>query len=125
MNTATRQKYKMIATLLATTGGGLPIWTQPLRKLDYTDVSMLGIWLFSGIVFSFISLFFINLKRVDMISSFVIGYIVAVVLHFVGGIMITNYVHNQLSLALLIAAGIGAISGFAGHTIWKWIRLKK
>jgi len=124
MNTATRQKYKMIATLLATMGGGLPIWTQPLRSLDYTDVSMLGIWLFSGVIFSFISLFFINLKRADMISSFVIGFIVAVVLHFVGGIMITNYVHSQLSLALLIAAGIGATSGFAGHTIWKWIRVK-
>ncbi len=59
-----------------------------------------------------------------MISSFTIGYIIAVVLHFVGGILVANYVHNQLSLALLIAMGVGIVSGFSGSVIWAWIRLK-
>lgn len=124
MIAADRQKYKMIALLMATLGAGLPMWTRPLSEIDFTNLSFLGLWLLIGIAVSFISLFFISINRRDMISSFTIGYVLAVVLHFVGGVIVSNYIHSQLSLALLIAMGIGIISGYTGSVIWAWIRLK-
>jgi len=124
MIAADRQKYKMIALLMATTGAGLPMWTRPLRDIDFTNLSFLGLWLLIGIIVAFFSLFFISMNRRDLISSFTIGYVLAVVLHFVGGVIVSNYIHNQLSQALLISMGVGSMSGYTGSVIWAWIRLK-
>ncbi len=119
-----RQNYKMIAMLIATIAAGLPIWTRSLRQIDYTDPNFLILWLSIGIIASFTTLFFVNLKTWDMVSSFTIGYIIAVVLHFVGGILVVNYIHAQFAVALLISMGIGVASGLFGAYAWKGIKWK-
>lgn len=108
----------MIAILIATIAAGLPIWTQSLRQIDFTDPNFLLLWLTIGVIASFTTLFFVNLKTWDMVTSFTTGYVIAVVLHFVGGILITNYIHAQFSVALLISMGIGVMSGFVGSFVW-------
>lgn len=108
--------------LISTLGGGLPLWTRAPRQVDFTDISFLGVWLLVGIGTSVVSLLFINLKMRDMVGSFTIGYVVAVVTMFVSNILISNYVHGQLTLALPVAMGIGALSGAAGSLTWKWIK---
>ncbi|MEX2585192.1 MAG: hypothetical protein WD315_02285 [Balneolaceae bacterium] len=118
----TRQNYKTIAVLISTLGGGLPLWTRAPRQVDFTDISFLSVWLLIGIGTSVVSLLFINLKMRDMVGSFTIGYVVAVVTMFVSSILISNYVHGQLTLALPVAMGIGALSGAAGSLTWKWIK---
>ncbi|MEX2573590.1 MAG: hypothetical protein WD317_04805 [Balneolaceae bacterium] len=120
----TRQNYKTIAILISTLGAGLPVWTRTVRQIDFTDPSFLGLWLFTGILISFISLFFINLSMRDMITSFTVGYVLSVVGLFTGGILISNHVHGQLILALPLSMGIGIISGFTGSVIWTWIKRK-
>lgn len=119
---STRQRYKLIAILIATLGAGLPLWTRPVRQIDFTDPSFLAAWTGIGISAAFVSLFFINLKTLDLVASFTIGYVVAVVGMFVGGILILNHVHAQLTLALLISMGAGVVSGLAGSLIWSWIK---
>jgi hypothetical protein len=114
----------MIAILIATIAAGMPIWTRSLRQIDFTDPTFLLIWLGIGIVGAFTTLFFVNLKPWDMVTSFTVGYVIATVLHFIGGILITNYIHTQFSIALLISMGIGILSGVIGSYIWKGIKLK-
>lgn len=121
---SSRQNYKMIAILIATIAAGMPIWTRSLRQIDFTDPTFLLIWLGIGIVGAFTTLFFVNLKPWDMVTSFTVGYVIATVLHFIGGILITNYIHTQFSIALLISMGIGILSGVIGSYIWKGIKLK-
>jgi len=118
----TRQNYKMIATMIATLGAGIPLWTQSVRQVDFTDVSFLGLWLFLGIVSASVALLFINLKIRDMIASFTIGYVLAVVLLFIGGIIFANHIHSQLGIALILSMLTGVISGSAGSAIWTWIK---
>jgi len=120
----TKQNYKTIAVVISTIGAGLPIWTRPPRQVDFTDPQLLGIWLLTGIAASFICLFFINLKVRDMAGAFTIGYVVAVVTMFVSGILTSNYVHSQLTVALPIAMAIGIVAGASGPLIWRWIKRK-
>jgi hypothetical protein len=112
----------MISILIATIAAGLPIWTKSLRLLDFTDPNFLLLWLSTGVIGSFTALFFVNLKTWDMVTSFTVGYVIATVLHFIGGILITNYIHTQFTLALLISMGIGITSGFIGSFIWRAIK---
>jgi len=114
----------MIAILIATIAAGLPIWTRSLRQIDFTDPNFLILWVSIGIVASFTTLFFVNLKTWDMVSSFTVGYIIAVVLHFVGGVLIVNYIHTQFALALLISMGTGIVAGIIGSYIWIGIKWK-
>jgi len=121
---SSRQNYKMIAILIATIAAGLPIWTRSLRQIDFTDPNFLILWVSIGVIASFTTLFFVNLKTWDMVSSFTIGYIIAVVLHFVGGVLIVNYIHTQFALALLISMGTGIVAGMIGSYIWIGIKWK-
>lgn len=119
-----RQNYKMIAILIATIAAGLPIWTQSLRQIDFTDPNFLMIWIAIGIVGAFTTLLFVNLKTWDMVTSFIIGYMIAVILHFIAGILILNFIHAQLAISLLISMGAGIISGITGSYIWIAIKWK-
>ncbi len=121
---ASRQNYKMIAILIATIAAGLPIWTQSLRQIDFTDPNFLMIWIAIGIVGAFTTLLFVNLKTWDMVTSFIIGYMIAVILHFIAGILILNFIHAQLAISLLISMGAGIISGITGSYIWIAIKWK-
>lgn len=119
-----RQNYKMIAILIATIAAGLPIWTQSLRQIDFTDPNFLMIWLAIGIAGAFTTLLFVNLKTWDMVTSFIIGYMIAVIVHFIAGILILNFIHAQLAISLLISMGVGIISGISGSYIWIAIKWK-
>jgi len=114
----------MIAILIATIAAGLPIWTQSLRQIDFTDPNFLMIWIAIGIVGAFTTLLFVNLKTWDMVTSFIIGYMIAVILHFIAGILILNFIHAQLAISLLISMGAGIISGITGSYIWIAIKWK-
>lgn len=120
-----RQNYKIIAVIIATLGAGLPIWTQSVRDVNFTDLNFLGLWLLIGIISAFVTLFFVNLNLGDMIASFTTGFLIAVVGLFIGGIIINNHIHSQLAISLPLAMITGVISGFSGSTIWKLIKKKK
>ena len=119
---SSRQNYKMISILIATIAAGLPIWTRSLRQIDFTDPNFLLIWLGIGVLGSFTALLFVNLRTWDMVTSFTVGFVIATVLQFIGGILIINYIHTQFTMALLISMGIGISSGFIGSYIWKGIK---
>lgn len=119
---ATRQHYKQIAILISLFAAGIPIWTRPVRQVDFTDPGFLLLWFLIGVAAAALSLLFINLKSKDLASSFVIGYITAVVGMFVSGILISNHVHSQLTPALLIAMVVGGLSGWTGPLFWRWIK---
>lgn len=119
---ATRQHYKQIAILISLIAAGIPIWTRPVRQIDFTDPGFLVIWLLIGTAAAILCLLFVNLKTKDLASAFVIGYVTAVVGMFVSGILISNHVHSQLTPALLIAMIIGGLSGSIGPLFWRWIK---
>jgi hypothetical protein len=112
----------MISILIATIAAGLPIWTRSLRQIDFTDPNFLLMWLGIGVLGSFTALLFVNLRTWDMVTSFTVGFVIATVLQFIGGILIINYIHTQFTMALLISMGIGISSGFIGSYIWKGIK---
>lgn len=57
----------------------------------------------------------------DVIGTFIVGYMLAVILRFVGDIIINNIAHSNLSMALLLAMGVGAAAGWIGAGSWKLI----
>jgi uncharacterized membrane protein YccC len=58
----------------------------------------------------------------DIIGSFSIGYVIAIVIHFVSGVFGSNYVQTRFELFLLIALIIGSASGWLGALIWSLLR---
>lgn len=124
MSTVNRQNYKLIAILTATLAAGLPLWTSSTRQVDFLDIYFLGIWLSLGTLAAFFVLFFIRLKIRDMISSFIVGYMLAVIIYFVGRILVANLIHSQFLLSLLIAIATGVLSGWFGSLCWTWIKRK-
>lgn len=120
----TRQNYKLIAILIATLAAGLPLWTQSVTQINFTDQLFLARWLASGVAASFFTLFIANLKMRDMIGSFTMGYSIAVIIHFVSRILLANMIHSQFILSMGIAIGFGVLSGWIGSLIWIGIRRK-
>ncbi len=118
----TRHNYRLIAIFISTIGAGLPLWTAGTRQIDFTDASFLIIWLLVGFAASFISQFVVNLKARDMVGCFAIGYVTAVVLHFVGTILLTNYIQAQFEVTLLLAILTGAASGWFGSLLWRGVK---
>lgn len=107
----TRQNYKLIAITIATIAAGLPLWTQTIGQVDFTATSFLAQWFLIGLAGSLITRFVANLQPRDMIGSFIIGYIIAVVIYFVSRILIANVIHSQFILSLAIAIGFGILTG--------------
>lgn len=122
---STRQNYKLIAIFISTVAAGIPLWTQTGSAVDFTQLSFLISWGGIGIAASFITLFVVNLKMRDMISSFIIGYIIAVIIYFVSRILIANMIHGQFITSLILAICFGIITGWFGPFVWTRIKRKK
>lgn len=122
---ATRHNYRLITILISTIAAGLPLWTSSTRQIDFTEVSFLLIWLLLGVLASFISQFIVNLKLRDMIGCFAIGYVTAVVIHFVSTILLTSYIQSRFELSLFMAIVIGILSAWLGSILWKGVKTNK
>ncbi len=120
----TKHNYKLIAIAISTLAAGLPLWTRDVREIDFGDTGFLLTWVFIGMVASFVSRFVVNLNMRDMISSFAIGYVAAVVIHFVSTILLTSYIQTRFELSLFAALVAGVFSGWFGSFIWVGIRRK-
>lgn len=121
----TRHNYRLITIFISTIAAGLPLWTSSARQIDFTDISFLLVWLLLGIVASFVTQFVVNLKMRDMIGCFAIGYVTAVVLHFVSTILLTSYIQSRFELSLLMAMLVGILSAWLGSLLWKGVKTKK
>lgn len=122
---STRHNYRLIAILISTIAAGLPLWTSSARQIDFTEISFLIIWLLLGIIASFVTQFVVNLKMRDMIGCFAIGYVTAVVLHFVSTILLTSYIQSRFEFSLFMALGIGIGSAWIGSLLWKGVKTNK
>lgn len=122
---ATRHNYRLITILISTIAAGLPLWTSSARQIDFTEISFLLVWLLLGIIASFITQFVVNLKIRDMIGCFAIGYVTAVVVHFVSTILLTSYIQSRFELSLLMALVIGILSAWLGSLLWKGVKINK
>lgn len=120
---STRHNYRLITILISTIGAGIPLWATSRRQIDYTDTEFLLVWIGIGLLASLIVRFVVNLKMRDMAGCFAIGYVIAVVLHFVSSILVNNYVQARFELSLLFAIIVGALSGWLGSLLW--VGLKK
>lgn len=118
MKESKRHNYRLVAIAIATIASGLLIWTQNTRQINFTDPVFLSTWIFIGTVAAFIAQFVVNLKMRDMIGSFTIGYVIAVVLHFIAGVLITNYVQARFEISLFVSLLSGAAAGWLGSLIW-------
>jgi hypothetical protein len=121
----TRQNYKLIAITISTIAAGLPLWTQTSGSIDFTDTIFLIQWFLIGLAASFVTRFVANLKTRDMVGSFTIGYVIAVVVYFVSRILLANLIHSQFILSLAIAITFGILTGSIGSLIWGSMKTKK
>ena len=121
----TRHNYRLVTIFISTIGAGLPLWTSSSRQIDFTEVSFLILWIAIGIFASLIVRFIVNLNIRDMIGCFAIGYVIAVVIHFVSSILLYSYVYSRFELSLLIALLTGIASGGLGSLIWKGIKTNR
>ncbi len=115
----------MIAILISTIAAGLPIWTRDVRQLDFTDLTFLFSWVLLGVIASFVVKFVVNLKMRDLIGCFSIGYVIAIVIHFVSTVLMTSYIQTRFELTLLTAILTGAISAWIGSLLWRGVRATK
>ena len=119
---STRHNYRLITIFISTFGAGLPLWTSNTRQTDFTDPEFFLLWVTIGIFASLIVRFVVNLKMRDMVSCFAIGYVIAVVIHFVSSILLSSYVHARFEISLLMAILAGVTSGGLGSLFWMGVR---
>lgn len=122
MLSSTKNNYKLIAIFASAIAAALPLWTQSTRRIDFLDPTFIIVWILFGLLMSFFILFFISLRKNEMISSFIVGYMLAVIIYFVGTILLTNVVHGQFLIALSLAIVAGLISGWSGSMVWVFIK---
>jgi|AntRauTorckE6833_2_1112554.scaffolds.fasta_scaffold56673_1 putative flippase GtrA len=122
MLSSTKNNYKLVAIFASAIAAALPLWTQSARRIDFLDPSFIIVWILFGLLMSFFILFFISLKKNEMISSFIVGYMLAVIIYFVGTILLTNVIHGQFLIALSLAIVAGLISGWSGSMVWVFIK---
>lgn len=115
---STRHNYKLVTILISAIGAGLPLWTSRVRQTDFTDTGFLMLWVAIGILASIVVRFIVNLNIRDMIGCFAIGYVIAVVIHFVSSILLSSYVYARFELSLFIALLAGITSGGLGSLLW-------
>lgn len=115
---STRHNYRLVTILISSIGAGIPLWTSKTRQIDFTETEFLIIWIVIGIFASLIVRFIVNLNIRDMVGCFAIGYVIAVVIHFVSSILISNYVQSRFELSLFIALLAGIASGGLGSLLW-------
>ncbi len=121
----TRHNYRLIAIFTSTIAAGLPLWTSDVRQINFSDISFLITWIIIGVVASFIVKFVVNLKMRDLIGCFSIGYVIAIVIHFVSTVLLTSYIQTGFELTLLTAILSGAVSAWIGSMLWKGVRINR
>lgn len=121
----TRHNYRLIAIFISTIAAGLPLWTSDVRQISFSDLSFLIIWVVLGVIASFIAKFVVNLKMRDLIGCFTIGYVIAIVIHFVATVLMTSYIQTRFELSLLIAILTGAVSAWIGSMLWRGVRVSR
>jgi hypothetical protein len=119
---STRHNYRLVTIFISTIGAGLPLWTSGARQTDFTETGFLVMWIAIGIFASFIVRFIVNLDMRTMVGCFAVGYVIAVVVHFVSSILLSSYVHARFELSLLIALLAGITSGGLGSLLWMGIK---
>lgn len=119
---STRHNYRLVTIFASTFGAGIPLWTSSSRQTDFTDPGFLILWVAIGIFASLIVRFIVNLKIRDMVSCFAIGYVIAVVIHFVSSILLSSYVHARFEISLLMAMLAGITSGGIGSLLWMGVK---
>lgn len=110
--------HTFISIVVAVIAGGIPISTTPAHQLDFFDPIFLATWCILGIVGAFGTFLYFNLKQKDIVSTFVMGYMLAVTIRFVFDVMVNNTVQSNLSLALLLAMAVGGFTGWTGSQLW-------
>lgn len=122
MSRKDRNNQKLIALIIATVAAGIPLATSPGAQITFTDTNFLLIWVMPGIFGSFVTFLYFSIKMREIIGSFMLGYVLAVIIRFVGDILISNVAHGDLSLSLFVALGVGGFSGWFGSAMWALIR---
>jgi hypothetical protein len=117
-----RHNYRLIAIAISTLAAGLMVWTQNSRQIDFTDPSFLILWLLVGTIASFFCQLIVNLRMSDITGSFAIGYVIAIVIHFISGVLVSNYVQTRFEFFLLIALITGSAAGWLGAFLWSLLR---
>lgn len=118
----TRHNYRLVTILISTMGAGIPLWASSTRQTEFTDPGFLILWIGIGIFGSLIVRFIVNLKMRDMVGCFAIGYVIAVVIHFVSSILLSSYIQARFELSLLMALVAGITSGWLGSLLWMGIK---
>ena len=121
----TRHNYRLIAIFISTIAAGLPLWTRDARQIDFADISFLVTWVIIGVVASFVVKFVVNLKIRDLIGCFSIGYVIAIVIHFVATVLMTSYIQTRFELTLLTAILAGAVSAWIGSMLWRGVKVTR
>lgn len=119
-----RNSQKFISLVVATIAAGIPISTASAHQLNFADPLFLGQWILLGVIGSFATFLYFSIKLRDIIGTFTLGYMLAVILRFVSDILINNVTHSNLSISLMISMAVGAFSGWLGSTLWLLMRRK-
>lgn len=117
-----KKNRNFISIVIATVAAGIPISTVSPYQLDFTDPLFLLIWTLPGIICSFGTFLYFNMKMQDIIGTFIMGYMLAVILRFVMDILVNNIVHSYFSISLLTAMAAGGLSGWMGAGLWLLIK---
>lgn len=120
-----KKNHKLISIIIATIAAGIPISTVSAHQLNFSDPVFLITWCLLGILGAFGTFLYFNLQMRDVIGTFIVGYMLAVILRFVADIIINNIAHSNLSISLLLAMGVGAASGWIGAGLWRLIKKTK
>lgn len=68
---------------------------------------------------------YFSLKMRDIIGTFTLGYMLAVIIRFVADILINNISHSNLTVSLAVSVVAGATAGWLGTMMWTLIRKKR
>ena len=104
--------------MAAFVAAGIPVSTASASELNFTDPLFLLSWCILGTIASFGTFLYFNIKRSDIIGTFIIGYMLAVILRFVIDVIVNSMTHSNLGLSLLLAMAVGAFNGWAGSGLW-------
>lgn len=120
-----KKNRKFVSIVVATIAAGIPISTAAPHQLNFTDPLFLITWFALGTVASFGTYLYFNIALRDIIGTFIVGYMLAVILRFVTDIVVSNIQHSNLTSALFLAMGVGAAAGWAGAGMWTLLRKSK
>lgn len=114
--------HTFISIIVALIAGGIPISTVSAHRLDFFDPIFLITWCILGIIGAFATYLYFNLKQKDIVTTFVMGYMLAVTIRFVFDVMANNTMQSNLSLSLLLAMAVGGFTGWTGSQMWKLMK---